>query len=688
MKLMKPALTITASLLLATAPVARAQNYTLTDIGPGIAYGINSSGQIAGHGEGRAFIYSAGTLTNFSPNDFNNYLGTAINASGMVAGYKYAAQAFVYVGGTFTYLGALPGGSISQAYGINTAGQIAGHSYVESGDSVGWHGFIYANGTMTDIGSVSEVRGINDSGHVVGWLYNQTDLDTRAFLYTGGPLVELGTLHRRTNFVGTPYFAGQSHAYAINNAGQIVGDSSTPNGDRHAFVYQNSVMTDIGTPGTNNYSQGYGINSSGQVVGESYYQPSDGGAHGVSHAFVYKNGQIYDLNALVSDTGGLTLSAAYGINDAGQIVGYGKTARGDYRAFLLTPPLPPVPPALVTKWGSMGSADGQFNGPWGVASDKNGNIYVADVLNHRIQKFSSTGIFLAKWGTQGASDGQLFYPWGIAVDATGDVFVADTGNNRIQKFSSNGTFLAKWGTQGAADGQFQDPMNLAVDASGNVYVADSGNDRVQEFSSSGTFLTKWGTEGSGDGQFQQVNGIAMDSSSNVYVADDLNHRIQKFTSNGSFLAKWGNFGAGDGQFDRPAGVAFDGSGNIYVTDANHRVQKFSSDGTFLTKWGIQGPAEGQFDFPGGIAVDSGGNIFVVDSTNNRIQVFAYSRPVLSASRGANNLTLSWPQGFPTAILENSPTLGSGAPWTTVPTSGNSASVSISTGSQFFRLRIP
>jgi len=279
---------------------------------------------------------------------------------------------------------------------------------------------------------------------------------------------------------------------------------------------------------------------------------------------------------------------------------------------------------FVTKWGSSGSGDGQFDYPHGVAVDSSGNVHVGDSDNNRIQKFSSTGSFLTKWGSQGSGDGQFDYPHGVAVDSSGNVYVADWGNSRIQKFSSTGTFLVKWGRVGSGDGQFLSPRNVAVDSSGNVYVTESSACRIQKFSSDGTFLTKWGTEGSGDGQFQDPEGVAVDSLGNVYVADSyFNNRVEKFSSDGTFLAKWGTSGSGDGQFSFPMGVAVDSSGNVYVADMyDSRIQKFSSDGTFLAKWGTSGSGDGQFSFPKGIAVDASGNVYVADSGNNRIQKFA------------------------------------------------------------------
>jgi len=136
--------------------------------------------------------------------------------------------------------------------------------------------------------------------------------------------------------------------------------------------------------------------------------------------------------------------------------------------------------------------------------------------------------FLLKWGSRGSADGQFLSPYGVAVDSSNNVYVADREKNRIQKFSSDGTFLTKWGSSGSADSQFRFPRGVTVDSSGNVYVADTSNHRIQKFSADGTFLTTWGSFGSADGQFKNPRGITVDSSNNVYVADYANSRIQKF----------------------------------------------------------------------------------------------------------------------------------------------------------------
>jgi hypothetical protein len=183
--------------------------------------------------------------------------------------------------------------------------------------------------------------------------------------------------------------------------------------------------------------------------------------------------------------------------------------------------------------GTAGSADGQFNIPSGLAVDSAGNVYVADALNDRVQKFSSSGTFLDKWGTHGSANGQFDIPTDVATDSLGEVYVVDAQNNRVQRFSSTGTFLGKWGTVGSAPGQFQSPSRLIVDSQRNVYVSDTGNDRIQVFRPTGAFVKQWGSHGPGNGQLNSPLGIAVGTASRLYVADANNARVQVFTETDS-----------------------------------------------------------------------------------------------------------------------------------------------------------
>jgi DNA-binding beta-propeller fold protein YncE len=273
-----------------------------------------------------------------------------------------------------------------------------------------------------------------------------------------------------------------------------------------------------------------------------------------------------------------------------------------------------------------------FSRPVGLAIGQQDRLYVADGGNHRIQVFDSTGQFLMTWGEEGSGKGQFKFSHagdtdgGMAVDAQGNVYVADSYNFRIQKFTSDGEFLAAWGSKGDGDSQFRRPYDLAIDSQGNIYVIDDYRNDIQKFDSNGKFLTKWGGSGQEDGQLFDTGGIAVDGQDHIFVADYGNHRVQKFDSNGQFLIKWGSYGSGDGQFNSPSGISVDGQGYVYVVEEyGQRIQKFDSNGLFLFKWGSARKGEGEFFKPYDVVVDFQGNIYISDLLRDRVQKFQISK---------------------------------------------------------------
>jgi uncharacterized protein (TIGR03663 family) len=279
--------------------------------------------------------------------------------------------------------------------------------------------------------------------------------------------------------------------------------------------------------------------------------------------------------------------------------------------------------------GVPGSGNGQFSDPKDLAVDGQGQIYVLDTGNSRVQVFGADGQFLRTWGSQGAGPSQFQEPWGIAVDQAGDVYVADTWNHRIQKFDSQGQFVTAWGTFGDSGGVlgapdvFYGPRDVAVDGEGNVLVSDTGNKRIAKFTPDGQFITQWGGAGSLAGQFREPCGLAIDADDNVYVADVWNQRVQKFDRDLAPVAQWSVVGwESELPVNKPY-MAVDGQGNVYVTEPDyHRVVKFDGTGKVLAVWGVYGSDAGSFNTPSGIAVDDAGNVYVVDSGNNRVCEFA------------------------------------------------------------------
>ena len=121
-----------------------------------------------------------------------------------------------------------------------------------------------------------------------------------------------------------------------------------------------------------------------------------------------------------------------------------------------------------------------------MTTDAAGNVYVADISNQRIQKFTAAGAYITQWGSLGGGNGQFNNPHGVATDAAGNVYVADFDNNRVQKFTGTGTYLCQWGSPGSGNGQFSGALDVATAADGDVYVADRSNNRIQKFNPTST----------------------------------------------------------------------------------------------------------------------------------------------------------------------------------------------------------
>jgi len=227
---------------------------------------------------------------------------------------------------------------------------------------------------------------------------------------------------------------------------------------------------------------------------------------------------------------------------------------------------------LSTQYGPIGSGAGQFQGAADIdLSPFNGQLYIVDQANHRVQRWSTAGVYLGSFGTLGNGNGQLTRPSAAAIDVDGNVYVADQDNNRIAKFTATGTHLANYGSFGSGDGQFNTVsmrMGIAYSAKNSaIYVTDGRNNRVQRFGLTGAFSSKWGTAGSGNGQFNNPQSVAVDKDGLVYVADTGNNRIQRFNAVGSYQTKWGSAGSGNGQFSGPVGVSVDATGIVYVSKA-------------------------------------------------------------------------------------------------------------------------
>ena len=339
---------------------AAPQAYKLTDLGTlggavTIAYDVNDAAQVVGYSttsfQTRAFLWQNGQMTNLGALHSNFSAGYAVNGLGHVVGNSAQSngnpRATLWRDGSIIDL--TPDVAVyesSWASGINDAGRWIGSVQLE--EMPPWHGFVAQGLARTPLGHLgggsSFPSDINNTGQVVGSSYTQVVSEVEqiehAFLWENGVLTDLGVLPDDV----------ESTAAAINSAGVVVGSSfrintATFQETRRPFIYENGSMMAIPVPSAD--ARAADINDSGVVVGTM--KASGGGSQ--NHAWIYADGVVTNLNALIPAGSGLHLAFANAINSAGQIVGIAVDAQGFDHGFLLTPgdpgePPPPPPPVV------------------------------------------------------------------------------------------------------------------------------------------------------------------------------------------------------------------------------------------------------------------------------------------------------------------------------------------------------
>ncbi|GAA5142016.1 hypothetical protein GCM10023213_27220 [Prosthecobacter algae] len=309
---------------------------------------------------------------------------------------------------------------------------------------------------------------------------------------------------------------------------------------------------------------------------------------------------------------------------------------------------------VVVAGGTQGSTDGagataEFNDPYGIAVDGQGNLYVTD--NHTVRKVTPQGAvttLAGMPGESGAVDGAgaaaRFGPLrGIAVTSNGVIFLPDPANHTLRKITPEGqvtTFAGKAGTEGHVQGtggtiRFKQPSDVTLDNLGNLYVADTGNDAIRKLPTVGSSstLASWNFHN----EWFVYPAHIVWARNQLFVTDEaygVVYQIDPTRGDKSIVAGVkGRHGTADGgvgtsRFHNPRGLAANSIGDIYIADnISNTLRKLSFSNQLTTvagSVGSRGSADGQgssarFLWPSALCVQPDGQIYVADSGNGTIR---------------------------------------------------------------------
>lgn len=273
---------------------------------------------------------------------------------------------------------------------------------------------------------------------------------------------------------------------------------------------------------------------------------------------------------------------------------------------------------ILFAFGGEGDKPGQLRNPQGIALDPEGNIYVADTGNNRIQKFDRHGRLLRQIGGFGWGREQFDRPVDICASSGLDVFVADYNNERIERYDVHLNYISSYRSDVSVEERlrFGLPLGVAISRHGELFVVDGDNRRLLKVNSFGLPELSFGDFRWAQGQLERPAQVAVSTNDLVYVVDLGAESVVVFDYYGNFIRK-----VGGGALRAPSGVAVDKQGRVWIADTgNDRIVVLSAEGRFLGAWGGGGEMLGAFRRPTDVAV-GGGRVCVLDAGNCRVQVF-------------------------------------------------------------------
>ncbi len=285
-----------------------------------------------------------------------------------------------------------------------------------------------------------------------------------------------------------------------------------------------------------------------------------------------------------------------------------------------------IPQALICT-ENLGSLP--LNRPQGLATDNEGNIYIADTGNNRIVKTDSLGNFIKETGGFGWGEGQFNQPTDLTLDYGLNLYVVDSQNKRLTRLDKNLNFISVISLrdpvgepQALADFRGLGTLyGVAINSSGEIFLSDIENDWIVKLNSFFEYESVWGSFTSGEGALLDPQGINLDQSGKLYVADSGKKRVVVFDPFGNYLKEFGTE-----VLQHPQGVAISASGQILVADSKeNQIVIFGTGGDLIFEFGKWGKELGQLAKPMDIEIFQDRKVLVLEQENNRIQIFQIAR---------------------------------------------------------------
>lgn len=358
----------------------------------------------------------------------------------------------------------------------------------------------------------------------------------------------------------------------------------------------------------------------------------------------------------------------------------------------------------LSNFAQSGNGDGQVSLAYNLTIDVNGNVYVLDTYNHRVQKFlpePASGTFSI--GVSGLSCGATYHYRAYATNQSGTSYgsdqtfttsVCDPTVDTVSATSitttsviltgdlvdNGGELNTDQGFQYGKTSSYGNSVTSIVSFDTGIFSKSVGNlicgttYHYRAFSTN-SIGTGYGSDetftladcvpelsvslASKTNNSAILNGSIENNLAPVSTIRGIEYGLTSsygntvsenglFNGGMGYLAEFGSYGNGDGELDYPSGITIDSAGFIYIVDANNnRIQKFDSNGNYLSQFGGYGNGDGQLDYPTDIVIDSSGNIYVSDTNNNRVQKFDSNGNYLSqfGSQGTRTTQFNSPSGI-------------------------------------------